>query len=68
MTFEPPPTVRYETRGRIAYLTIDRPQAMNALNREVMDGLSGAIYEFLADDHLLSASPRSGISLRAPVT
>ena len=29
----------YEKRGRIAYLTINRPEARNAMNREVWDGL-----------------------------
>ena len=29
----------YEKKGRIAYLTINRPEARNAMNREVWDGL-----------------------------
>ncbi len=33
------PAFIYETKGRIAYLTINRPDARNAMNREVWDGL-----------------------------
>jgi enoyl-CoA hydratase/carnithine racemase len=49
------PSLRYETRGRVAYLTIDRPHAMNALNREVMQGLADAVHAFQEDDDLLVA-------------
>jgi enoyl-CoA hydratase/carnithine racemase len=55
MSDESAPPVRYETRGRVAYLTIDRPQAMNALNREVMGRLADAVHEFENDDDLLVA-------------
>ena len=33
------PAFIYEKKGRIAYLTINRPEARNAMNREVWDGL-----------------------------
>jgi enoyl-CoA hydratase/carnithine racemase len=49
------PGLRYETRGRVAYLTLDRPRAMNALNREVMQGLTDAVHAFQGDDNLLVA-------------
>src|SRR4051794_754552 len=49
------PSVRYETRGRVAYLTIDRPRAMNALNRDVMQRLTDAVHAFQEDDNLLVA-------------
>ena len=32
--------VLYDKRGKIAYVTINRPEAMNALNREVQQGLT----------------------------
>ena len=34
------PQVLYEKKGRIAYLTINRPEKMNALNSEVVRGLN----------------------------
>lgn len=33
------PAFTYEKKGRIAYLTINRPEARNAMNSEVWDGL-----------------------------
>jgi enoyl-CoA hydratase/carnithine racemase len=53
MSLSLPSSVRYESRGRVAYLTIDRPQAMNALNREVSQGLTDAVHDFEQDDDLL---------------
>ena len=35
--------VKYEPQGNIAYLTIDRPEALNALNAQVLSDLSAAI-------------------------
>jgi enoyl-CoA hydratase/carnithine racemase len=55
VTVDLPSTVRYEVRGQRATVTIDRPEAMNALNREVMDSISAAIRAFEADDNLLVA-------------
>lgn len=36
------PGVLYEKKGRIACITINRPEAMNTMNREVWDGLAAA--------------------------
>jgi enoyl-CoA hydratase/carnithine racemase len=41
--------VRYERRGPVAWVTIDRPEARNALNAEVRAGLFGAAERFNAD-------------------
>lgn len=42
--------VLYEQRGRVAIITIDRPDARNAVNREVAVGLDEAITRLEADD------------------
>lgn len=42
--------VTYELRDRVAWLTIDRPEARNALNRAVRDGLREGFERFAADD------------------
>lgn len=42
--------VRYETRGPIAVLTIDRPAARNAIDGEVAKGMEAAIDQLEADD------------------
>jgi glutamine synthetase len=43
-------TILYETKGSIARITINRPEAMNALNNEVVDGIAAAIDAFEADE------------------
>lgn len=42
--------VTYEARGRVAYITLDRPEARNAVNGDVARGLEGAIDRLEADD------------------
>jgi enoyl-CoA hydratase/carnithine racemase len=42
--------VRYEVRGGVAWLTIDRPEARNALSKAVRDGLFAGVRRFNADD------------------
>jgi enoyl-CoA hydratase/carnithine racemase len=41
--------VRYERRGPVAWVTIDRPEVRNALNRAVREGLFDATDRFDAD-------------------
>ncbi len=41
--------VLYEKRERIAYVTINRPEAMNAINRDVREGLGQAFEDFRQD-------------------
>lgn len=55
MAFNPSPVLRYETRGRKAYITLNRPEVMNALNVEIVGALGEAIHEFGSDDTLLVA-------------
>ncbi|MCX4094447.1 enoyl-CoA hydratase/isomerase family protein [Nocardia sp. alder85J] len=42
--------VRYEVRDGVAWLTIDRPQARNSLDRAVRDGLFAGVRRFNDDD------------------
>ena len=42
--------VLYERRGPVAWLTINRPEARNALNKAVRDGLLAGVDRFNADD------------------
>ena len=58
-------TVSYESSDRIATITINRPEKMNALNEEVIQGLRDAWIRF-ADSYLGAGegagleSPRDG--------
>jgi enoyl-CoA hydratase/carnithine racemase len=49
------PVVKYETRGRKCYITINRPTAMNALSTQVRDELAECLDRFNADANLLVA-------------
>src|SRR4029453_16826315 len=40
--------VRYEQRGAVALLTIDRPEARNAVNGDVANGMEAAIDQLQA--------------------
>jgi len=50
MSVEDAEAVRYERRGPVAWLTIDRPGARNALNRAVRSGLFAGLARFDADE------------------
>jgi len=46
----PVPEIIYEKKGRIAYVTINRPERRNALNRAAFGQLANAWLDFNADD------------------
>ena len=47
------PAVIYETRDRKAYITLNRPHAMNAINSALRDGLDESLRRAEADDDIL---------------
>lgn len=47
--------LKYETDGRKAIITLNRPEAMNALNGEILNAIGEAIHEYERDDNLLVA-------------
>jgi enoyl-CoA hydratase len=57
---ELPPTIRYEKQDRVAVVTIDRPDAMNALTVEMLGALDAAFAEFEGDDDLWVAILTAG--------
>jgi len=44
--------IQYETRGNVALITLDRPDARNAVNGELAEALEAAIDRLEADDEL----------------
>ena len=44
--------INYETKGRIALITLNRPEARNAVNHEVAAGIEEAIDQFEEDNEL----------------
>jgi len=42
----------FEVQGHVAVMTINRPDAMNALNREVREGMDEAFQRLVSDDDL----------------
>ena len=44
--------VQYEVQGRIALITLNRPEARNAVNGDVAEGIEAAIDKMEADDNV----------------
>jgi len=44
--------LKYEKRDRIAYITLNRPEALNAFNPELVQAFSEALIDFRDDDNL----------------
>lgn len=49
---ELPPTMQYEKRGRVAIVTINRPEALNAFTPEMLRAMDAAFADFSADPDL----------------
>ena len=47
-----PPRVRYEKRGQVAYVTLDRPAVLNAMDARMHAELAEVWDDFEADDGL----------------
>ena len=47
-------TLKYEVRDGVAFVTVNRPKAMNALNSQVLDELYCAFYEISKNDEVLA--------------
>jgi len=47
-----PPTMQYEKRDRVAIITINRPDAMNAFTAEMLRAMDAAFADFSADPDL----------------
>ena len=43
--------IEYETREHIAIITLNRPEARNAVNHEVAEGIEKALDEFENDEN-----------------
>ena len=52
MTVQMPETFTYEKRGKIAIMTVNRPQAMNSFTEEMLLAMDAAFEDFQKDDDL----------------
>ena len=51
------PMIDYEVKGRVALLTLNRPDARNAINRQVAQEMEAAIDSMEADDDVVGRRP-----------
>ncbi len=52
MTVQMPETFKYEKQGKIAVMTVNRPEAMNAFTEEMLAAMDAAFEDFQNDDDL----------------
>ena len=46
-------TILYEKRDSVGYITLNRPEALNALNKELSSGLREALAEIRDDPEVI---------------
>jgi enoyl-CoA hydratase/carnithine racemase len=51
--------VKYEVKNRVAWVTLNRPEAMNALSTALLADLDTAFREIARDDDVLVVSRRT---------
>ncbi|MBX7159058.1 MAG: enoyl-CoA hydratase/isomerase family protein [Acidimicrobiia bacterium] len=51
-TLELPDTIRYEVSDRVAVVTVDRPDALNSLTKDMLTALDAVFADFNADDDI----------------
>jgi enoyl-CoA hydratase len=52
MTLKMPATFKYEKQGKIAIMTVNRPEAMNSFTEEMLHAMEAAVVDFNKDDNL----------------
>ena len=52
MTLQMPETFKYEKKGKIAIMTVNRPKAMNSFTEEMLAAMDAAFDDFQNDDDL----------------
>ena len=55
MSPESPSVLAYSRQGHTCFISMNRPDSLNAINRELRQALTRAIHDFEADDELLVA-------------
>ena len=45
--------LKYEKRDQVAWMTLNRPEAMNALNTEIGKAIGEAFQDAISDDRVL---------------
>jgi enoyl-CoA hydratase/carnithine racemase len=64
----PRTTVRFETDGPVATVTIDRPRVRNAVDAHTAEQLAECFMRFDADEHLKWPCSQARVTPSAPVS
>ena len=49
-------TIKYRKRQKIATITLNRPDVLNALNREMLDEITHAVHKLAGDKDVVAAT------------